>query len=48
MGDKQYDTDILQEINEKVDLFAYAQQYFSFEKRGNDYFTHCFRGSLPG
>jgi DNA primase len=41
MSDKQYDTDILEEINGKADLFAYAQQYLSFEKRGNDYFTHC-------
>lgn len=37
----KYDDDMLQEINDKADLLAYAQQSFDLVKKGNDYFAHC-------
>lgn len=36
-----YDDDMLRQINEEADLFAYVSQSLELEKRGNDYFTNC-------
>jgi len=37
----RYDQETLQAINDNADLFAYAQQTFTLERRGDDYYTHC-------
>lgn len=37
----QYDVEFLEEIENNVDLLAYAEQSFDFEKHSRNYFTHC-------
>ena len=41
MLNKEYDDEMLQQINENTDLLAYASTVLEFEKRHNDYFAHC-------
>lgn len=36
-----YDDDMLRQINEEADLYAYVSQSLELEQRGEDYFTHC-------
>lgn len=38
---KVYDEEILKQINENVDLIAYANKSMELYKRGNEYFAHC-------
>ena len=39
--DKIYDDEVLQEINEKANLFEYVSSSLDLEKRGGRYFAHC-------
>jgi len=41
MTQEQYDPEYIKEINQKADLLGYAKLHFDFEKRGENYFTHC-------
>jgi len=36
-----YDDEMLRQINEEADLYAYVSQSLELEKRGEDYFTNC-------
>lgn len=36
-----YDSDLLQEINDNIDLLDYVGESIPMEKRGKDYFGHC-------
>lgn len=36
-----YDDEMLKQINEEADLYAYVSQSLELEKRGEDYFTNC-------
>lgn len=38
---RDYDDEMLQQINENADLLEYVSQTIEMEKRGNDYFGHC-------
>lgn len=36
-----YDDEMLKQINEEADLYAYVSQTLELKKRGEDYFTNC-------
>lgn len=38
---KNYDDDMLQQINSNADLLEYVSEQMEMEKRGSDYFGHC-------
>lgn len=38
---KEYDKEILQQINNNVDLIEYASQTMDLKRRSNNYFAHC-------
>lgn len=40
-GLKNYDDEMLQQINENADLVSYVSQSLELEKRGKNYFAHC-------
>lgn len=39
--ERNYDDEMLQQINENADLLGYVSQTMELEKRGNDYWAHC-------
>lgn len=39
--DRNYDDEMLKQINESADLLGYVSQTMELEKRGNDYWAHC-------